>query len=143
MSFHLLNIGCNEVGKKGMINIDDGSYHESTDEFLSAYKQVTPADRNGERPLLIVCDAEQLPFKDKSFNHVNSDYCLGMYVIEYDDLIRTCKNKCAFTVTLFIDGIGGLVQGLMKRDVNIVHINRNRHDHDEASISGKLFKENI
>ena len=111
-----LNIGSGEYGIEGYLNIDDASdYDGNVEEFLAAVDDPENIEYQ-------ICDGNDMPFEDNSFDEIFSNQCVGKYVTNYYDIVRILKPGGTIILGLWSDVVAKVMMELLIRDIEIIGV---------------------
>ena len=113
-----LNIGFGECPMDGYVNIDDGSDFKN---MLEEAKQLVEDDFREETELLIM-DGNDMTFEDNTFDEVFSNQCVGIYVTNYDEIVRVLKIGGKIQLGVWNSKVTHVISNLLIRDVDITGV---------------------
>ena len=145
-----LNVGSNSYGIfNDYINIDNLFHEESFEDFLNiAPSKMGLLEWNEAKKHLIIADGQFLPFKSNTFDEIISNQCVGTYMKEYGDIIRTLKpgGIIEFSIYNKKNDISKLLGNLLINNFEIIDVqwmNGHKDDVDDEdsfslTIKGRL-----
>ena len=113
-----LNIGCGypidnfEDGEDEIIGIDDGS------DWYSDYSKYKPKVVSN----FIYGDGNILPFKNNTFDEVFSNQCAGLYVMDYEEMVRVLKKGGTIELGVWSDKVSIVLAKLILLDIDIFKV---------------------
>ena len=102
------------------INIDDMSDYEGK---LYRFIEEMIREKIDERAIFIPMDGNDLSmFGDETFDEIYSNQCFGLYVTNYDEMVRVLKMGGTVSLGVWSHAIQKVVGNLIKRGVKITSV---------------------
>ena len=127
--FNKLNIGCCLWPMKGYTNIDNGyDYHTNRGSFKLGFlymKEQAPHEMelvDGKDYEFLEMDGNKMTFDDESFDEVFSNQCVGVYVTDFEGIIRVLKYGGRISLGVWKHKLAYVIGHLLQRNIQIVNV---------------------
>lgn len=128
----ILNIGSGWDVIKGAINIDDGSdmpIEELQEMVRNEYEY------KDDEYVLAKMDGNDMPLQPDYFDIVFSSQCVGIYVTNYEEIVRVLKPDGKIILIVWGHVIQSVVVGLLRQGIHITSISPMNGDiEDDAEL---------
>jgi len=116
-----LNIGCGCTPEVGYINIDNGQDYQCqyNPSDTRGFTEMQKIAKNMGLPYktMRLMDANNLMFDDETFDEIMSVQCVGEYVKNYEEILRTLKPDGILKITVHNCAVFEIIFELAKRNM--------------------------
>ncbi len=113
---------------EGYLNIDNLSdYSDPMDMMIEVINTMTGCEYDDgsykKTAFMYVEDANDLSmFDDEQFEEIHSNQCVGIYVTNYDEMVRVLKMGGTVKFGVWGHKVGEVLQGLIERNIKITSV---------------------